>query len=80
MSLSDQTPDRELDAKGLTCPMPTLEAKMVLKSMKPGQIMRMELDYKPAVESTLPRFFQKAECEFEVESPREGLWVFYVKR
>jgi len=80
MSLTEQTPDRELDAKGLTCPMPTLEAKIALKSMEPGQIMRMECDYKPAAEHTLPKFFDKAQVEFEVQIPRDGLWVFYVKR
>jgi len=80
MALSELKPDKELDALGLTCPMPSLEAKTALKSMAPGQILRMITDYKPAAEQSLPKMFEKAQVEYEVQSPREGLWIFYVKR
>ena len=80
MSLITENPDKELDVKGLTCPMPALEAKMTLKKMEAGQVLRVECDYKPAAEVTLPQFFNKGKLEFEMEQKNENLWVFYVKR
>ncbi|MEE8431997.1 MAG: sulfurtransferase TusA family protein [Candidatus Desulfatibia sp.] len=80
MSLITDNPDKTLDVKGLTCPMPALEAKLTLKAMEAGQILRLECDYKPAAEVTLPQFFKKGNVEFEIEQKGENLWVFYVKR
>tara|TARA_B100000959_G_C14907239_1_gene593525 strand:- start:584 stop:820 length:237 start_codon:yes stop_codon:yes gene_type:complete len=72
-------PDRELDVKGLTCPMPTLETKQVIKTMKEGEILRIECDSKPAAETTMPQFFKRGKLEFEVEQKEDSLWVFYVR-
>lgn len=80
MSLITDNPDKTLDVKGLTCPMPALEAKLTLKKMEAGQILRVETDYKPAAEVTLPRFFEKGNLEFEIEKKGDKLWVFYIKR
>lgn len=31
--------DQHLDARGLTCPMPLLKAKLALNQMQPGQVL-----------------------------------------
>ncbi|MDT3669665.1 MAG: sulfurtransferase TusA family protein [Aromatoleum sp.] len=33
--------EREVDARGLTCPLPILRTKKMLAEMKPGQIVRV---------------------------------------
>jgi len=33
--------DRELDARGLNCPLPILRAKKALAGLKPGQVLRI---------------------------------------
>ena len=35
-------PDRELDVKGLSCPMPLLRAKLVLDQLAPGEHLQVE--------------------------------------
>lgn len=34
-----ETIDRELDLKGLNCPLPVLKTKLALKSMQPGEVL-----------------------------------------
>ena len=34
-------PDRELDARGLKCPLPVLRTKKALNEMRSGQILRV---------------------------------------
>lgn len=80
MSLITDNPDQNLDVKDLICPMPTIEAKGVLKKMEPGQILRLEVNYKPAAEVTLPQFFKRGNLEYEMVQKEEKLWIFYVKR
>jgi len=38
--MTDQT-ERELDARGLSCPMPLLKARALLASMRAGQRLRV---------------------------------------
>jgi tRNA 2-thiouridine synthesizing protein A len=35
------TPDRELDARGLNCPLPILRAKKALNDMSAGQVLKI---------------------------------------
>jgi tRNA 2-thiouridine synthesizing protein A len=50
--------DEELNCAGLVCPMPALKTKQALMKMKPGKILRVFTDYKPASES-VPRDLAK---------------------
>ena len=36
-----QTIDREVDARGLNCPLPVLRTKKALNDMKSGQVLRI---------------------------------------
>ncbi|HEY7758415.1 MAG TPA: sulfurtransferase TusA family protein [Burkholderiales bacterium] len=40
-SSSAAAPDRELDARGLNCPLPILRAKKALNDMSAGQVLRI---------------------------------------
>lgn len=50
--------DSELNCSGLVCPVPALKTKKELEKMKPGQILKVFTDYKPASES-VPRDLAK---------------------
>ena len=50
--------DMELDVCGLVCPVPALKTKKQLITMRPGQVLKVITDYKPASES-VPRDLAK---------------------
>ncbi|HFQ15658.1 MAG TPA: response regulator SirA, partial [Rhodobacteraceae bacterium] len=33
--------DRELDARGMNCPLPILKTRQAIKAMQPGEVLRM---------------------------------------
>lgn len=64
--------DAELDTSGLVCPVPALKTKKKLRTMRPGQILRVYTDYKPASES-VPRDLKKTKHKYlETEVLEEG--------
>ncbi|MCP4763840.1 MAG: sulfurtransferase TusA family protein [archaeon] len=50
--------DTELNVCGLVCPVPALKTKKQLRTMKPGAVLKVITDYKPASES-VPRDLAK---------------------
>ena len=43
--------DQELNVCGLVCPVPALKTKKQLMKMRPGNVLKVITDYKPASES-----------------------------
>ena len=50
--------DMELTVCGLVCPVPALKTKKQLRTMRPGSVLKVITDYKPASES-VPRDLAK---------------------
>ncbi|MBY8981099.1 MAG: sulfurtransferase TusA family protein [Candidatus Lokiarchaeota archaeon] len=50
--------DQELNVTGLVCPVPALKTKKQLMRMRPGNVLKVITDYKPASES-VPRDLAK---------------------
>jgi len=50
--------DIELNVCGLVCPVPALKTKKQLMKMRPGTVLKVITDYKPASES-VPRDLAK---------------------
>jgi len=50
--------DQELNVCGLVCPVPALKTKKQLMKMRPGTVLKVITDYKPASES-VPRDLAK---------------------
>ena len=50
--------DMELNACGSVCPVPALKTKKQLMKMRPGTVLKVITDYKPASES-VPRDLAK---------------------
>jgi len=70
--------DLELDAQGLVCPVPALKTKKQLGKMKPGQILKVVTDYKPASES-VPRDLAKTKHKLlgVEEDEDEEIWEIF---
>ena len=70
--------DLELDTQGLVCPVPALKTKKQLSKMKPGQILKVVTDYKPASES-VPRDLAKTKHKLlgVEEDEDEEIWEIY---
>lgn len=67
-----------LDATGLLCPLPVLKARKRLKSMAPGQILRVLAD-DPAAIVDVPHFCVEAGHEL-VDQSDDGATQVYVIR
>jgi len=70
--------DDELDVCGAICPMPATKTIQKLGKMKPGQVLKVLSDYKPATEAT-PRYIKKTNHKFltiEEDEDCDG-WAMY---
>lgn len=65
------TPDAEIDARGLLCPLPVLRARKRLIGMAPGQVLRL-LASDPMAAIDLPHFCAEAGHEFLGAEPVAG--------
>ncbi|RJP18035.1 MAG: sulfurtransferase TusA family protein [Candidatus Abyssobacteria bacterium SURF_5] len=51
---TEHTPDKELNLKGEICPYTFVRSKLAIEEMRPGQILRVIVDYEPATRN-VPR-------------------------
>lgn len=71
--------DRDLDVKGLNCPLPILRTKKALADMESGQILRV-LATDPGAQKDFPAFARQTGNEL-LEQREEGTtFEFYLKR
>ena len=73
------TPDREVDAQGLICPLPVLRARKVLMSMKPGEVLRV-LATDPMAAIDLPHFCAEVGHEHLGQTTEDGAQVHVIRR
>ncbi len=73
------TPDREVDARGLICPLPVLRARKVLLGMKPGEVLRV-LATDPMAAIDLPHFCAEAGHEHLGQTVENGAQVHLIRR
>ena len=78
MSMPDQI-DQEVDATGLTCPLPILRAKKALAQMQSGQILKViATDGGSAID--FPVFAKQTGNELIAQDKTGEAFVFYLKR
>lgn len=71
--------DRDLDVKGLNCPLPILRTKKMLAEMDSGQVLRVQAT-DPGSLKDFPAFARQTGNEL-VEQREEGkTFEFYLKR
>ena len=71
--------DKELDAKGLNCPLPILRAKKALADMTSGQVLRV-LSTDPGSVKDFAAFAKQTGNELLSSAEQGKEFEFYIKR
>ena len=79
VNLEAQKIDKEIDLKGKICPYTFIESMLVLEEMKIGELLRVIVDYPPAV-SEVPKSLKNEGYEVMSVSPiNETDWAIIVR-
>jgi tRNA 2-thiouridine synthesizing protein A len=73
------TPDREVDARGLKCPLPVLRAAKVLREMRRGEVLRVLAD-DPMAGIDLPHHCAEAGHQHLGRTDDEGHQAHLIRR
>jgi tRNA 2-thiouridine synthesizing protein A len=71
--------DRELDARGLNCPLPILKAKKALADLGSGQVLKV-LSTDPGSLRDFQAFARQTGNEMLGQSEADKVWTFFLKR
>ncbi len=71
--------DRDLDVKGLNCPLPILRTKKTLAEMESGQVLRV-LATDPGSLKDFPAFAKQTGNELVEQQEVNRVFEFYLKR
>ena len=71
--------DRELDARGLNCPLPILRAKKTLGEMQSGQVLRI-IATDPGSVKDFQAFAKQTGNELLSSAENNKEFEFYIKR
>ena len=71
--------DKELDVKGLTCPMPLLKAKKTLNDMEAGAVLRV-LATDPGSERDFEVFARQSGNTLLDSSSSDGVYCYYLRK
>ena len=71
--------DSELDTSGLSCPLPVMRAKKVLKDMAAGQVLHL-IATDPASTDDVPALVQQMNCKLDSSNKDGGAYHFYIKK
>ena len=77
--LAGLTPDKEVDARGVACPGPLLEAKRGITAVPVGGVMEV-LSSDASTKNDLPRWAAKIGHEYLGTIEDAGFWRMFVKR
>ena len=70
---------KELDARGLTCPLPILKAKKALSDMHSGEVLKV-LATDPGATRDFQAFAKQTGNELLSHAEVDKVFVFYMKR
>lgn len=76
---STQTHDRELDARGLNCPLPILRTKKALNEMQTGTVLKI-LATDPASVKDFQAFSRQTGNALLGHSEVDGVFQFFLQR
>lgn len=71
--------DRELDVKGLNCPLPILRTKKALAEMNPGQVLHV-LATDPGSVKDFQAFARQTGNELVSSAENGNVFEYYLKR
>jgi TusA-related sulfurtransferase len=76
---SEIKPDRELDCRGMKCPMPILRTKKEMESLEVGQILKMTATDKGSKPDMLA-FAERTGHELLRTDENGGLFIYYIRK
>ena len=71
--------DKELDARGLNCPLPILRTKKALNDMKTGEVLRV-VATDPASQRDFQAFARQTGNALVDQSAANGEFIFLLRR
>ncbi len=71
--------DRDLDVKGLNCPLPILRTKKALAEMETGQVLRVQAT-DPGSLKDFPAFAKQTGNDLVEQKEVNRVYEFYLKR
>ena len=71
--------DRDLDVKGLNCPLPILRTKKALAEMETGQVLRVHATDAGSLKD-FPAFAKQTGNELVEQKEENRIFEFYLKR
>lgn len=71
--------DRDLDVKGLNCPLPILRTKKTLAEMETGQVLRVQAT-DPGSVKDFAAFAKQTGNELLEQNEENRIFEFYLKR
>jgi len=71
--------DREVDARGLNCPLPILRAKKALAELQSGQVLKV-MSSDPGSQRDFQAFARQTGHELLRIDAADREWSFYLKR
>jgi tRNA 2-thiouridine synthesizing protein A len=78
-AVNTPTHDREVDARGLNCPLPILRAKKSLNDMRSGQVLRI-LATDPGSVRDFQAFSRQTGNELLSSAEQGGEFVFFLRK
>ena len=79
MDVNSIKPDKTLDAKGLSCPMPLLRTKKEINSIASGQILEV-LGTDPGTKNDLPGWCERSGHKFLGAKDESGFIRFFIQK
>lgn len=73
------TPDREIDARGLNCPLPILRTKKALNDMQSGQTLRVQAT-DPGSVRDFQAFARQTGNTLVEQTQADGVFTFFLRR
>ena len=78
--MTEHTPDKSINIKGLVCPMTFVRAKLAIEELDLGQVLEILLDYEEASRS-VPKSMQELGNEvLSVQKVNDTDWVLLVRK
>jgi len=71
--------DKDLDVRGLNCPLPILRAKKALGELASGQVLRV-LATDPGAVKDFQAFAKQTGNELLSQDDKEGVFTFFMKK
>ncbi|MFZ2267236.1 MAG: sulfurtransferase TusA family protein [Azonexus sp.] len=71
--------DRDLDVKGLNCPLPILRTKKALAEMESGKILRVQAT-DPGSLKDFPAFAKQTGNDLLLQREEDRIFEFFLKR